>query len=124
MARYFFLAFLFVTSVPGNAQPDLNVWNELLVEAVSEGVVDYAQWRKNPQFYRLAAQIAKVCVRCGRSVKVVACIGDQNVIARILAHLREKEQGRPTLSHLTPPFRAPPRPLPLFAGRESTAPNQ
>ena len=50
MARYFFLAFLFVTSVPGNAQPDLNVWNELLIEAVSDGVVDYGQWRKNPQF--------------------------------------------------------------------------
>jgi hypothetical protein len=26
--------------------------------------------------------------------------------------------------HLVPPSRAPPEPLPLFAGRESTAPNQ
>ena len=73
-----------------------------------------------------------VCDRCGGSVKVIACIEDQNVIPdkagqaldRILAHLREKEQGRPTLSHLVPPFRAPPGPISLFAGRESAAPNQ
>ena len=74
----------------------------------------------------------EVCGHCGGSVKVIACIEDQNVIPdnagqaldSILAHLREKEQGRPILSHLAPPSRAPPGPLPLFAGRESTAPNQ
>jgi len=42
----------------------------------------------------------EVCGHCGGSVKVIACIEDQDVINRILAHLREKEQGRPTLSHL------------------------
>jgi hypothetical protein len=66
----------------------------------------------------------EVCDRCGGSVKVIACIEDQDVIDRILAHLREKEQGRPTLSHLAPHSRAPPEPLPLFAGRESTTLNQ
>ena len=66
----------------------------------------------------------EVCGHCGGSVKVIACIEDQNVIDRILAHLREKEQGRPTLSHLAPLFREHPGPLTLFAGRESTAPNQ
>ncbi len=65
-----------------------------------------------------------VCDRCAGSVKVIACIEDQDVIDSILAHLLEKDQGRPTLSHLVPPFRAPPGPLPFFAGRESTAPNQ
>ena len=35
-----------------------------------------------------------------------------------------KEQGRPTLSHLVPPSQALAGPLPLTAGRESTAPNQ
>ena len=39
--------------------------------------------------------------------KVIACIEDQNVIDSILAHLREKKQGRPTLSHLVPLSRAP-----------------
>ena len=66
----------------------------------------------------------EVCGHCGGSVKVIACIEDQDVIDRFLAHLREKQQGRPTLLHLVPPSRAPPEPLPLFAGRESTAPNQ
>ena len=70
----------------------------------------------------------EVCDRCGGSVKVIACIEDQDVIDSILAHLREKgqskEQGRPTLSHLARHSRAPPEPLPLFAGRESTAANQ
>ena len=35
----------------------------------------------------------EVCGHCGGSVKVIACIEDQDVIDRILAHLREKEQG-------------------------------
>jgi hypothetical protein len=38
---------------------------------------------------------------------------------KILAHLRDKEQGTPTLPHLAPPSRAPPEALPLFAGSES-----
>jgi|FLMP01.1.fsa_nt_emb hypothetical protein len=35
-----------------------------------------------------------VCDRFGGSVKVVACIEDQDVIGRILAHLREKDKAR------------------------------
>ena len=70
----------------------------------------------------------EVCDRCGGSVKVIACIDDQDVIDSILAHLREKgqgkEQGRPTLSHLVATPEHPPEPLPLFAGRESTTLNQ
>ena len=62
----------------------------------------------------------EVCSRCGGSVRVIACIEDQDVIDRILAHLRDKEQGTPTLPHLAPPTRAPPETLPLFAGSEST----
>ena len=66
----------------------------------------------------------EVCGHCGGSVKVIACIDDQDVIDSILAHLRRKEQARPTLSHLMQPPRATPGPLPFFAGRESTAANQ
>jgi hypothetical protein len=66
----------------------------------------------------------EVCGHCGGSVKVIACIEEQDLIDSILAHLREKEQGRPTLSHLVPPSRAASGPISLFAGRESTAPNQ
>jgi hypothetical protein len=39
----------------------------------------------------------EVCGRCGGSVKVIACIEDQDIIDRILAHLRKKEQDIPTL---------------------------
>lgn len=45
---------------------------------------------------------------------------------RILAHLRDKEQGTPTLPHLAPSTRVLPEALPLFAGKEfsSTVLNQ
>ena len=42
----------------------------------------------------------EVCSRCGGSVRVIACIEDQEAIDRILTHLRDKEQGTPTLPHL------------------------
>ena len=35
----------------------------------------------------------EVCSRCGGSARVIACIEDQDVIDKILAHLREKEQA-------------------------------
>ena len=60
----------------------------------------------------------EVCYRCGGSVKVISCIEDQDIIDRILAHIRDKEQDIPTLSQLLPPPRAPPATLPLFSGRE------
>ncbi len=68
----------------------------------------------------------KVCGRCGGSVRVIACIEDQNIIDRILAHLRDREQDIPTVALLTPPTGAPPETLPLFAGKDSrsTAFNQ
>jgi len=55
----------------------------------------------------------EVCGRCGGSVKVIVeasnrCIEDQDVIDRVLAHLRDKEQETPTLPHRAPPTRAPP----------------
>ena len=55
----------------------------------------------------------EVCSRCGGSVRVIVeasnrCIEDQDVIDRILAHLRETEKEAPTLPHLATPSRAPP----------------
>ena len=61
----------------------------------------------------------ETCGRCGGSLKVIACIENQDVIDSILAHLQEKEQHIPTLPLLTPPPRAPPETLSLFAGSES-----
>jgi len=67
----------------------------------------------------------EVCGRCGGPVKVIACIEDQDIIDKILAHLRDKEPCTPPLLP-TPPSRAPPGTLPLFAGSEpiATTPNQ
>jgi len=51
----------------------------------------------------------ELCSRCGGTVKVTACIEDQDVIDRILAHLERKERNTPALTHLAPPTRAPPK---------------
>ena len=61
----------------------------------------------------------ETCGRCGGSLKVIACVEDQDVIDRILAHLREKEQDAPAQPLLVPPTRAPPATLSLFAGKEA-----
>ena len=51
---------------------------------------------------------------------VIACIEDQDIIDKILAHLRDTDPTSSTLTLLTPPSRAPPEALPLFAGSEPT----
>ena len=61
----------------------------------------------------------ETCSRCGGSVRVIACIEDQHIIDKILAHLRDQEQAIPTLPLLIPPPRAPPETSPLFAGKEA-----
>ena len=48
------------------------------------------------------------CAHCGGPVKVIACIEDQQVINKILAHLKEKETLPATLETL-PEIRAPPQ---------------
>lgn len=50
----------------------------------------------------------ETCARCGGPIKVVACIEDQSVIDKILAHLRDKERNAPAPPLLVPPPRAPP----------------
>jgi hypothetical protein len=58
-----------------------------------------------------------ICGHCGGTVKIIACIEEQETIDRILTHLRRKEQETPILPHLVPPTRAPPGTLSLFAGK-------
>lgn len=50
----------------------------------------------------------ETCVQCGGSVKVIACIEDQPVIDKILAHL-EKKGCLPSLPNVLPESRAPPQ---------------
>ena len=70
------------------------------------------------------------------SLKVIACVEDQGIVDRVLAHPREKEQDAPARPLLVPPTRAPPETrlidakhqervhwgaLPLLAGKESSS---
>ena len=64
----------------------------------------------------------EICGRCGGFVRVIACIEDQDIIDRIVAHLRDKEPATHSLPLLMPPPRAPPGTSPLFAGKEPNFP--
>ena len=62
----------------------------------------------------------EICGRCGGAVKVIAdasdrCIEDQEIIDKILAHLRDRDPTSSTLPLLIPPSRATPETLPIFA---------
>jgi len=50
----------------------------------------------------------ETCAHCGGSVKVIACIEDQQVINKILAHLKERER-LPSTHDTLPETRAPPQ---------------
>ena len=50
----------------------------------------------------------ETCPHCGGPVKVIACIEEQQVIDKILAHLKEKEARAPKPPTLVPPPRVPP----------------
>lgn len=63
----------------------------------------------------------EVCGHYGGSVRVIACIEDQDTIDRILAHIRDKEHNCTAPTLLTPPSRVSPGTLPLFAGSESSS---
>ena len=49
---------------------------------------------------------------------MIACIEDQDIIDKILAHLHDKEPATSFLPLLTPPSRAPPETWSLFAGKD------
>ncbi len=50
----------------------------------------------------------ETCIYCGGSVKVIACIEDQQVIDKILSHLRKKDR-LPLYPDPLPETRAPPQ---------------
>jgi len=53
----------------------------------------------------------ETCQACGGAVKIIACIGDQDVIEKTLTHLDEKTPDFPRMQRL--PSRASPQ-LGLF----------
>ena len=50
----------------------------------------------------------ETCAHCGGAVKVIACIEDQQVIDKILSHLKKKD-GLPLPPDALPEARAPPQ---------------
>ena len=86
-----------------------------------EGLVQVISQRVGRCLKRVFSIEIEICGRCGGSVRVIVdasnrCIEDQDIVDRILAHLREKEQEAPARPLLVPPTRAPNGTFPLFAG--------
>ena len=72
-------------------------------------------WPQIPMHFFLLFKLdIEVCSRCGVSVRVIACIEDQDIMPdkagqaldRILDHRRQKERETPTRSLLVPQTRA------------------
>ncbi len=61
------------------------------------------EYRNELEITRNDEQI--ILARCGGSVRIIACIEDQDVIERILAHLRETEKGSLPHRNSRHPFR-------------------
>jgi len=90
--------------------------NEVASPAERHVIMTWAQRLK-----RVFSIDIEVCGRCGGSVRVIACIEEQDVIDRILAYFRDQEEDTPAQPILAPPTRAPPETLPLFAGKDSSS---
>ena len=56
----------------------------------------------------------ETCTHCGGPAKVIACIEDQQLVDKILSHLKKKD-GLPSLPNALPETRAPPQTT-LFHG--------
>lgn len=77
----FFLALL-LGSAPAVAQLDPVAWDQLLGSAVSEGQVDYSQWRDNPRFEALVDQVAVTDTSgMDRQQKLAFFINAYNILA-------------------------------------------
>ncbi len=59
------------------------------------------------------------CDRCRDTVRVIACIEDQETIDKILTQLRHKERGISPRPLLAPPIRVPPGMLHIFVGEDA-----
>ena len=104
-----------VTPAKHGKEPKMGANAEVKTPAECHAAMTWAQRLK-----RVFNIDIEVCGRCGGSARVIACIEDQDIIDKILAHLRDKDPTSSTLPLLMPPSRAPPETLHLFASSEST----
>jgi hypothetical protein len=65
---------------------------EVRTPAERHAAMTWAQRLKRVFIDMPQGQFIEVCSLCGGSVRVIACIEDQDVIDRILTHLRQKER--------------------------------
>lgn len=76
------LLMLLLAPIPALAQVDAAAWNSLLESAVSNGQVDYVQWRDNPRFDALINQIALTDTSTmDRQQKLALYINAYNILA-------------------------------------------
>lgn len=76
------LIILLLAPLPALARLDTSAWSELLEAAVSNGQVDYSQWRGNPQFDQLIDQVASADIRTmDRQQKLAFYINAYNILA-------------------------------------------
>jgi len=90
-----------VTSAKRGKAPKMGARSEVKNPIERHAAMTWAQRLKRVFNINIEA-----CGRCGGSLKVIACIEDRDIIDRILAHLREKEQNAPARPPLVPPTRA------------------
>ena len=89
--------------------------NRITNTEVRSPVERHAAMTKAQRLKRVFNIDIEACGRCGGSLEIIACIEDRDIIDRILAHLREREQNVPARPLLVPPTRTHPETLPLFA---------
>lgn len=82
MTRALFLTLLLCATPPAQAALDLVSWGALLGPAVSDGQVDYRQWRDNPSFDALVDQVATTDITgMSREEVLVFYINAYNILA-------------------------------------------
>ena len=82
MTRALFLTLLLCATLPAQAALDLVTWGALLGRAVSDGQVDYRQWRDNSSFDALVEQVATTDISgMSREETLVFYINAYNILA-------------------------------------------
>jgi len=82
MMRVLIFALLLAAVLPARAELDLASWDQLLGEAVTEGVVDYRQWRGNTRFEALVEQVGYTSTDAmSREQALVFYINAYNILA-------------------------------------------
>ena len=82
MIRALFFTLLLCATLPAQAALDLVTWGALLGRAVSDGQVDYRQWRDNSSFDALVEQVATTDISgMSREETLVFYINAYNILA-------------------------------------------